>query len=205
MLSFLVRLCFDHDQHTRFCPVLRFLNPNQITSGILASLAHFSHNNSHTPLVPYLLEAPVHRLSAFQSIYLHAQTGHILHLQYPSDTKYRNEYSRFANPALLPVPYFLLSPHYPDTHTDQMLLQSHPMPLPAVLWSSSQDTLLLEHPASVYTYSPAMLHEFSQSLPVPVQVLHKTEHHPSDFQIQYFLLRLQIRLHRSNCLPDHDR
>ena len=46
-----------------------------------------------------------------------------------------------------------------------------------------------------------MLHEFSQSLPVPVQALHKTEHHPSDFQVLYFLLRLQIQHHRSNCLP----
>ena len=55
------------------------------------------------------------------------------------------------------------------------------------------------------TISLAMLHEFSQSLPVPVQALHKTEHHPSDFQVLYFLLRLQIRLHHSNCLPDHDR
>ena len=149
MLSFLVRWCWDHDQHTRLCPVLRFLNPDQITFDILDSPAHFSHNNSHTPSVPYLLEAPVHRLSVFPSIRLHEQTGRILRLQYPSSKKHNNEYYRFVNPTLLPVPYFLPSQHYPDTHTDQKLLQSHPLPLPAVLWSSSLDTLisLQESPA----------------------------------------------------------
>ena len=123
----------------------------------------------------------------FPSIRLCEQTGRILRLQYPSSKKHNNEYYRFVNPTLLPVPYFLPSQHYPDTHTDQKLLQSHPLPLPAVLWSSSLDTSLPEHPASVHTYNPAMLHEFFQFLPVPVQVLHKIEHHPSDFQVRYFL------------------
>ena len=56
VLSFLVRWCWDHDQHTRLCPVLRFWNPNQITSGILDSPNHFSHNNLHTPSVPLFLD-----------------------------------------------------------------------------------------------------------------------------------------------------
>ena len=30
MLSFLVRWCLDHGQHTRLCPVLRFLNQSGV-------------------------------------------------------------------------------------------------------------------------------------------------------------------------------
>ena len=100
-LSFWVRWCWDHDQHTRICPVLRFLNPDQITFDILDSPTHFSHNNSHTPSAPYLLEAPVHRLSVFPAIRLHEQTGRIFRPQYPSSKKHSNEYFHFANPALI--------------------------------------------------------------------------------------------------------
>ena len=112
VLSFLVRWCWDHDQHTRLCPVLRFLNPDQITFDILNSPAHFSHNNSHTPSVPFLLEAPVHRLSVFPSIRLHEQTGRILRPQYPSDKKYKSVYCYSANPTSPLSLAFLTQNHY---------------------------------------------------------------------------------------------
>ena len=142
MLSFLVRWCLDHGQHTRLCPVLRFWNPDQITFDILDSPTHFSHNNSHTPSAPYLLEVPVHRTSIARPILQHGLTDHILPLQCPSNKKYKNAYYHSANPALPLVPCSLPAPHYPDIHTDQKLLRSHPVPLPAVLCSFSLDTLL---------------------------------------------------------------
>ena len=89
-----------------------FLNPDQITFGILDSPTHFSHNNSHTPSVPYLLEAPVHRLSVFPSIRLHEQTGRILRPQYPSDKKYKNVYCHSTNPTSPLSLAFLTQNHY---------------------------------------------------------------------------------------------